>query len=216
MQDWGFQLKEKPHLHSNGSYQTSPRLRHTTSRDWTCFPPSEDNKHGGVLASPMLPLLSPEALNRIGSRSYSDPSRSSLFGGVNWTVQSPLALARLQATLWNSKIAWLVLYFVFNLLLTLSNKSVLTGFPFPYTLTSLHALCSTLGGLFLRWHGLYVPKRLRGDEEMALAVFSFLYGLNIAVSNVSLNLVTVPVSCPNLICPFLTDIGCSFTRWSVL
>ncbi|KAI0826145.1 TPT-domain-containing protein [Irpex lacteus] len=97
-----------------------------------------------------------------------------------------------QARIWKSKSTWLVLYFSFNLLLTLSNKSVLTSFSFPYTLSALHALCSSLGGLILRWHGFYEPKRLSGHEEAALAAFSFLYSLNIAVSNVSLNMVTVP------------------------
>ncbi|KAI0795512.1 triose-phosphate transporter family-domain-containing protein [Abortiporus biennis] len=65
-------------------------------------------------------------------------------------------------------------------------------FPFPYTLTALHALCSSIGGAILRLRGYYQPKRLSGKSELALAGFSILYAVNIAVSNVSLHLVTVP------------------------
>lgn len=46
----------------------------------------------------------------------------------------------------------------------------------------------------LRSHAFYTPKRLDARGELVLAAFSFLYSVNIAVSNVSLNLVTVPVS----------------------
>jgi len=44
-------------------------------------------------------------------------------------------------------VIWLVLYFAFNLGLTLYNKSVLSEFPYPYTLTALHAFCGILGSL---------------------------------------------------------------------
>ncbi|KAL0946082.1 hypothetical protein HGRIS_012352 [Hohenbuehelia grisea] len=43
----------------------------------------------------------------------------------------------------------LLLYFSLNLLLTLYNKIVLVRFPFPYTLTALHALAGTLGAFLL-------------------------------------------------------------------
>lgn len=39
---------------------------------------------------------------------------------------------------------WLVLYFVFNLGLTLYNKGVLVRFPYPYTLTALHTFCGSV------------------------------------------------------------------------
>ncbi|KAJ7723821.1 hypothetical protein B0H14DRAFT_3118363 [Mycena olivaceomarginata] len=66
------------------------------------------------------------------------------------------------------------MYFCFNLSLTLYNKGVLVSFPFPYTLSALHALFGTLGGALLAQRG------------------SWLYAINIVVSNVSLQLVTVP------------------------
>lgn len=89
---------------------------------------------------------------------------------------------------------WLILYFGFNLGLTLYNKGVLIHFPFPYTLTALHALCGTFGGLILLKNGTFVPAKLTVADNLALVAFSVLYTINIAVSNVSLHLVTVPVS----------------------
>ncbi|KAA1474384.1 TPT-domain-containing protein, partial [Dentipellis sp. KUC8613] len=92
----------------------------------------------------------------------------------------------------DSQAFWLVLYFALNLLLTLYNKYVLVSFPFPYTLTALHALCGSLGGQLLLQQGFYQPKKLRERDHLVLAAFSVLYSVNIAVSNVSLGLVTVP------------------------
>jgi hypothetical protein len=90
---------------------------------------------------------------------------------------------------------WLILYFCFNLGLTLYNKGVLIHFPFPYTLTALHALCGTFGGLILLKNGAFVPAKLSDVDNLALVAFSVLYTINIAVSNISLQLVTIPVSC---------------------
>ncbi|KAG8875192.1 UAA transporter [Tulasnella sp. 332] len=86
----------------------------------------------------------------------------------------------------------LSLYFCFNLGLTLYNKGVLVKFPFPYTLTALHAFCGTLGTMWLWWMGYFIPARLTLGENMTLSFFSILYTLNIAVSNLSLQLVTIP------------------------
>ncbi|TDL19540.1 TPT-domain-containing protein [Rickenella mellea] len=87
---------------------------------------------------------------------------------------------------------WISLYFITNLGLTLYNKGVLIHFPFPYTLTALHALCGSLGGRLLVEHGAYRPKRLAFQDEFVLVGFSILYTVNIAVSNLSLGLVTIP------------------------
>jgi len=87
---------------------------------------------------------------------------------------------------------WLALYFFLNLSLTLYNKVVLVHFPYPYTVTALHALCGTVGGWGLLVRGFFVQKRLSPSDNMALVMFSVLYAMNIAISNVSLNLVTVP------------------------
>lgn len=95
----------------------------------------------------------------------------------------------------DSQLFWLGLYFAFNLGLTLFNKGVLLRFPFPYTLTALHALCGSIGGYVLLENGVFVPARLGTRETVALVAFSMLYAINIVVSNMSLHLVTVPVRC---------------------
>ena len=108
---------------------------------------------------------------------------------------------------------WLVLYFVLNLSLTLYNKSVLIHFPFPYTLTAMHALCGAIGTFIwvrlesantsLSASAPVISQPLLGiagwpslscRQIVVLILFSFLYTINIVVSNASLRLVTVPVS----------------------
>ena len=92
-----------------------------------------------------------------------------------------------------SQLSWLTLYFLSNLSLTLYNKFVLVRFPFPYTLTALHALCGSIGGYILMERGVFEPRTLTTAENTVLVAFSVLYTVNIAVSNLSLGLVTVPV-----------------------
>lgn len=88
---------------------------------------------------------------------------------------------------------WLILYFILNLVLTLYNKVLLVSFPYPYTLTAVHALFGLVGGTSLQLRNVYRPKSLWGSDHIVLAAFSVLYSVNIAVSNASLGLVTVPV-----------------------
>ncbi|KAI0305374.1 hypothetical protein B0F90DRAFT_1198234 [Multifurca ochricompacta] len=87
---------------------------------------------------------------------------------------------------------WLGWYFLLNLALTLYNKALLVSFPYPYTLTAVHALFGFVGGTCLRLKNVYQPKPLWGSDYVLLAAFSFLYSVNIAMSNASLDLVTVP------------------------
>jgi hypothetical protein len=89
---------------------------------------------------------------------------------------------------------WLTLYFALNLALTLYNKVLLVSFPYPYTLTAIHALFGLAGGTYLRLRNVYQPKSLCGSDHAVLVAFSILYSVNIAISNASLDLVTVPVS----------------------
>jgi len=88
---------------------------------------------------------------------------------------------------------WLGSYFILNLVLTLYNKILLVSFPYPYTLTAVHAIFGLVGGTCLRLHNVYQPKSLWGSDYILLLAFSLLYSINIAVSNASLDLVTVPV-----------------------
>ncbi|KAI9850855.1 MAG: UAA transporter [Thelocarpon superellum] len=86
----------------------------------------------------------------------------------------------------------LALYFVLNLALTLYNKAVLQEFRLPYLLTSLHAASGCVGCFVLHQRGVFVLRRLSTSEVFTMLAFSLLYTLNIAISNVSLNLVTIP------------------------
>ncbi|KAK9463377.1 triose-phosphate transporter family-domain-containing protein [Lipomyces oligophaga] len=91
-----------------------------------------------------------------------------------------------------TKYLWLAIYFFFNLALTLYNKAVLGNFPFPYMLTFIHAACGTIGCSFFYARGAFTLSSLSDRENFTLFLFSLLYTINIAISNVSLNLVTVP------------------------
>ena len=88
----------------------------------------------------------------------------------------------------NASAVWLVLYFVLNLALTLYNKAVmqLFDFPFPWTLTGVHALCGAIGSYLFYWLGVFTPMHLTERESMQMLLFSVLYTINIAISNVSL------------------------------
>ncbi|GES83663.1 triose-phosphate transporter family-domain-containing protein [Rhizophagus clarus] len=68
----------------------------------------------------------------------------------------------------------------------------LFDFPFPWTLTGVHALCGAIGSYSFYWLGIFTPSRLNERESMVMLLFSVLYTINIAISNVSLHLVTVP------------------------
>ncbi|OBZ88339.1 GDP-mannose transporter GONST5 [Choanephora cucurbitarum] len=94
----------------------------------------------------------------------------------------------------DSSMLWLSMYFFLNLGLTLYNKVIMAmfQFPFPWALTAIHTLCGTIGSYVFWKMGLFKPATLGERENMVMLMFSVLYTINIAISNVSLNLVTVP------------------------
>lgn len=89
----------------------------------------------------------------------------------------------------------MVVYFIFNLSLTIYNKAVMQfyQFPFPWTLTSIHALCGSIGCYAMVKLGAFQPAVLTAHEQSIMVAFSLLYTINIAISNVSLNMVSIPV-----------------------
>ncbi|OAG11146.1 TPT-domain-containing protein [Paraphaeosphaeria sporulosa] len=89
-------------------------------------------------------------------------------------------------------IAYLGMYFVMNLSLTFYNKLVLGSFAFPWILTSIHTGTSALGCSILLLFGHFQLSRLTLREHFVLIAFSFLFTLNIAMSNVSLEMVSIP------------------------
>ncbi|KAF7293001.1 TPT domain-containing protein [Mycena indigotica] len=134
--------------------------------------PDHSHSHEDLASSPTELLLPPFTVQTSPKLKYPPPP----------SVLLPL----------DSSAFWLSMYFCFNLGLTLFNKRVLVGFPFPYTLSALHALFGTIGASILAKHGYFVPSRLNTRETIVLAAFSMLYAVNIAVSNISLHLVTIP------------------------
>ncbi|KAL2358121.1 triose-phosphate transporter family-domain-containing protein [Cryomyces antarcticus] len=87
---------------------------------------------------------------------------------------------------------YLAVYFAFNLGLTLFNKAVMGKFPFPYLLTAIHTGCSPLGCVLLHKLGHFTLTNLTSREHAKLYLFSMLYTLNVAISNLSLHHVTIP------------------------
>jgi hypothetical protein len=81
---------------------------------------------------------------------------------------------------------WLGFYFLLNLSLTLYNKAILLGFRYPWTLTAIHTLCGTIGCYILYLMGHFTPAKLGDNENLIMVMFSVLYTINIAISNVSL------------------------------
>ncbi|KAJ2706148.1 hypothetical protein H4R19_005041, partial [Coemansia spiralis] len=89
----------------------------------------------------------------------------------------------------------IVLYLVVSLALTLHNKMVLQWhrFGFPWLVTAVHALAGIIGMRLLEAAGYFTPKYLDARQKRLLWMFSVLYTVNIAASNVSLHYVSVPL-----------------------
>ena len=114
----------------------------------------------------------------------------------------------------STKYFYLALYFGLNLTLTLYNKAVLgkvrpsrppklvmrapamcctatdlrpSQFAFPWLLTTLHTTSASLGCYILLIRGHFKMSKLTTRENMVLISFSFLFTVNIAISNVSLS-----------------------------
>jgi hypothetical protein len=103
--------------------------------------------------------------------------------------------------------AYLSVYFLCNVFLTIYNKAVLgkvgkssalnsmhaathqltwTQFAYPWLLTTLHAGSVSIGCYALFIRGDFNLTKLSYQENMVLVAFSFLFTINIAISNVSL------------------------------
>ncbi|KAL7945128.1 triose-phosphate transporter family domain-containing protein [Trichoderma barbatum] len=103
------------------------------------------------------------------------------------------------------KFTWLGTYFFFSLILTLYNKLVLGVFHFPWLLTFLHTLFASLGTYAMLQMGYFKLSRLGRRENLALVAFSALFTANIAVSNLSLAMVSVPFyQTMRMLCPIFT------------
>ncbi|KAL8962271.1 MAG: hypothetical protein Q9183_005180 [Haloplaca sp. 2 TL-2023] len=91
-----------------------------------------------------------------------------------------------------AKVNILVIYFLFSLGLTLYSKEVMIVFKFPFLLTALHCGATYMGTSIMHARGYFTPKILTNQDTAKLSAFSLLYTANVAVSNASLAIVSVP------------------------
>lgn len=90
------------------------------------------------------------------------------------------------------KFLFLGLYFFLNLTLTLSNKAVMQTARFPWLLTVMHSSSTAFACFCMVATGHIKLSKLSSRDHLVLVAFSLLFTVNIAVSNVSLALVSVP------------------------
>lgn len=103
-------------------------------------------------------------------------------------------MSQLQASFAHKPELWIFLYFAVNLILTIHNKWVLNrlNFNFPWILTALHVSVSGIGSFAFQKYMLRVPStRISWAIHGKLLLFSVLYAVNIAISNVSLSYVSL-------------------------
>ncbi|MBW0469878.1 hypothetical protein O181_009593 [Austropuccinia psidii MF-1] len=191
-----FQLKRIPSqtsLHSTSSLRSSPS---SSSKSSPTLPSSSSPFSNSILnqnqsifqqINPHVTFsnqssLSPPKIRKLYSRQINHPKN----------IKNSSALKSLIISKLDTPSAWLIYYFAFNLGLTIYNKRVLIAFPFPWTLTAIHTLSGTIGSKLAHANKLFSAARLSRNHTLTLVAFSVLYTVNIAVSNLSLHLVTVP------------------------
>lgn len=85
-----------------------------------------------------------------------------------------------------TKLTALGVWFLLNAVLTINNKATLNLFPFPWMLTALHASFASIGSLVMLCTGQIRLTALSAKDSILLALYSILFTMNIAMSNVSL------------------------------
>ncbi|GAA6010769.1 hypothetical protein JCM11491_002937 [Sporobolomyces phaffii] len=184
-------IAEPQNLYSSISISSSPASEAVFSS--SAYPgysrnPSLHSSKGSVMGSRQLTGAGVGGAGGRHSPAYSVGTHTLLSSRQPGGSPIPSALAQRLDT----PAAWLLLYFAFNLGLTLFNKLVLQGFPFPWTLTAIQMLSGTIGTQIALSRGMFTQARLTTKENGVMLAFSGLYTINIAVSNLSLHLVSVP------------------------
>ncbi|KAM7186791.1 Triose-phosphate Transporter family domain containing protein [Rhypophila sp. PSN 637] len=103
----------------------------------------------------------------------------------------PAVATEYQVSGW-TKIYYLAIYFMCNISLTIYNKLILGKFAYPWTLTALHAGSASIGCYVLLMRGHFSLTKLTFQQNTVLVFFSILFTVNIATSNVSLAMVSIP------------------------
>jgi drug/metabolite transporter (DMT)-like permease len=85
--------------------------------------------------------------------------------------------------------------FASSLAITLHNKIVVSQlkFAFPWSLTCLHSLFAWFGCNLMQKYGLFTRKHTEWRDESTLMGLSTLFMLNIAMSNVTMDMVSLPM-----------------------
>jgi len=91
-----------------------------------------------------------------------------------------------------TKISYLGIYFLCNISLTIYNKLILGKFAYPWLLTAIHAGSASIGCYILLMRGQFTLTKLSVQQNTVLVLFSILFTVNIATSNVSLAMVSIP------------------------
>ena len=87
----------------------------------------------------------------------------------------------------------MIIYFILNLLVTYTNRIIVTQTSSPYLLTASHAAASYFSTAVLApWQTSSSTRRVR-TLDVRLILFSILFTLNITLSNYTLSLVSLPV-----------------------
>jgi hypothetical protein len=69
----------------------------------------------------------------------------------------------------------------------------MTQFAFPWLLTALHSASASIGCYGLMLRGYFRLTKLTSYENLVLVAFSFLFTINIAMSNVSLYVLLIRI-----------------------
>ncbi|KAK3934492.1 TPT-domain-containing protein [Diplogelasinospora grovesii] len=91
-----------------------------------------------------------------------------------------------------TKLLYLAGYFLCNISLTIYNKLVLGKFAYPWLLTAVHTGSASIGCYVLLMQGHFSLTKLSFQQNAVLVMFSILFTVNIATSNVSLAMVSIP------------------------
>ncbi|CAL3966825.1 unnamed protein product [Diplocarpon coronariae] len=89
------------------------------------------------------------------------------------------------------KLFYLGTYLLLNLSLTIHSKMLLGKFHYPFLLTAFHTGTTSVGCYILMLRGYIKPTVLSLQDNLVIVAFSILCTINIAISNVSLALVSV-------------------------
>uniref|UniRef100_A0A0G4GTN5 Sugar phosphate transporter domain-containing protein n=1 Tax=Chromera velia CCMP2878 TaxID=1169474 RepID=A0A0G4GTN5_9ALVE len=87
----------------------------------------------------------------------------------------------------------LAIWFFLNLLITLYSKAVFSihKFPYPLLMTAVHIVCTSIGVEVFAMAGMFEPAQLDLNGWVQIVKFSFVFTLNVWLSNASLMAVSV-------------------------